>query len=65
MLSYIPESIASADMAAFLCIDVFANPVPWTQIRSKMKDGALDSLESQLNEPAKHEEAGLYEASQS
>ena len=63
--SYVLESIAAADMTAFRYIDVFENPVHWGQVRSKMKAGALDDIDSQLNESAKCQEASLYEASES
>ena len=53
------------DLTAFQYIDVFENPVHWGQVRSKMEDGALDSVDSQLNESAKCQEASLYEASES
>ena len=63
--SYVLESIASSDMAAFRYIDVFENPVHWGQIRSKMEGGALDAFETQFNEASKCEEASLYEGSES
>ena len=63
--SYVLESIASSDMAAFRYIDVFENPVHWGQIRSKMEGGALDAFEEQFNEASKCGEASLYEALES
>lgn len=63
--SYVLESIASSDLTAFRYIDVFENPVHWGQVRSKMEDGALDDIDSQLNESAECQEASLYEASES
>ena len=63
--SFVLESIASSDMAAFRYIDVFENPIHWGQIRSKMEGGALDAFEEQFNEASKCGEASLYEASES
>ena len=63
--SFVLESIASSDMAAFRYIDVFENPLHWGQIRSKMEGGALDAFEEQFNEASKCGEASLYEASES